>query len=290
MAVGKVFGKSVAVNSAMNQVLCSTGALIGRPNNRNYRLLETLAERLDCDGFEFMMYDSWYEEAEEIVDYLRRIGLNIPVVHCEKRIGESISIGGEENLESALRLFRINCQMTREIGASKLVVHLWDGITSDRNIENNISAYRELAQIAGQQGLELLVENVVCNHEDPMKHWSSLRKVYPDIHFVFDTKMAAFHQQLELLYDEEYAWLWQEKYIVHYHVNDYAGGYMDWKNLKTLPLGQGNIDFGRFFRFVKETGYQGTFTVEATAFDSAGEVDTGMLNVCFDSIRRYLGM
>ncbi len=26
----------------MNQVLCSTGALIGRPNKRNYRLLETL--------------------------------------------------------------------------------------------------------------------------------------------------------------------------------------------------------------------------------------------------------
>ena len=37
------------------QILCSTGAIIGRPNNRNYRLLETVAPQLDCDGFEFLL-------------------------------------------------------------------------------------------------------------------------------------------------------------------------------------------------------------------------------------------
>ena len=37
----------------MAQILCSTGALIGRPNNRDYRLLESFAKQLHCDGFEF---------------------------------------------------------------------------------------------------------------------------------------------------------------------------------------------------------------------------------------------
>lgn len=37
-------------------ILCSTGALIGKPNGRDYRLLESLSEKLNCDGFEFMMY------------------------------------------------------------------------------------------------------------------------------------------------------------------------------------------------------------------------------------------
>lgn len=63
---------------------------------------------------------------------------------------------------------------------------------------------------------------------------------------------------------------------------------MDWKRLMTLPLGHGSIDFDQFFRFVKTTGYQGAFTVEATAFDSQGKVDIGMLNGCFGAIRRYL--
>ena len=134
----------------------------------------------------------------------------------------------------------------------------------------------------------MLVENVVCNHENPMKHWSTLRERYPDIRFVFDTKMAAFHEQLEWLYEEEYQWLWQEGHIDHYHVNDYAGGYMDWANLKTLPIGKGKVDFDRFFSFVRKTGYQETYTVEATAFDSTGVVDTQMLNGCFAAIRKFL--
>ena len=32
---------------------------------------------------------------------------------------------------------------------------------------------------------------------------------------------------LEQLYDKEYEWIWKEGHIRHYHVNDYAGGYMD---------------------------------------------------------------
>lgn len=273
----------------MREILCSTGALIGRPNNRNYRLLEELAGQLDCDGFEFLMYDSWYDQTEQLTEYLCGRQLNIPVVHCEKCIGEDISRGGAENLANALRLFDINCRLAGKIGAKKLVVHLWDGITSDRNMKNNVSAYGELAGIAGGYGLEILVENVVCNQEDPMRHWRFLREAYQDIRFVFDTKMAAFHQQLGLLYEGEYAWLWREGHIAHYHVNDYAGGYKDWKNLRTLPPGRGHVDFGRFFDFVKKTGYQGALTVEATAFGADGKVDTQMLNGCFAKIRRHLG-
>ena len=106
---------------------------------------------------------------------------------------------------------------------------------------------RKLAEMAEAHGLDLLVENVVCNRENPMKHWCELKEKYPEIHFIFDTKMAAFHEQLDLLYEKEYEWLWKEGHIRHYHVNDYAGGYMDWKNLRTLPIGAGHVDFERFF-------------------------------------------
>ena len=38
----------------MKEILCSTGAIIGRSNDRNYRLLKPFSEKLHCDGFEFM--------------------------------------------------------------------------------------------------------------------------------------------------------------------------------------------------------------------------------------------
>lgn len=272
----------------MSEILCSTGALIGMPNDRNYRLLKNLSKQLSCDGFEFMMYGSWYEEVQELVETLRSMKLHIPVAHCEKHIGESISKGGEEELEKAYRLFEINCQIANSLQAKKLVVHLWDGRTSDKYFENNIKAYADLRETAKRYELDLLVENVVCNHEDPMRHWAELAKIYPDIHFVFDTKMAAFHEQIGLLYEKEYEYLWKDKHICHYHVNDYAGGYKDWANLGTLPVGKGYIDFERFFKHIQKTGYRDTFTVEATAFNEEGVIDVEMLNQQFEYIRRAL--
>lgn len=266
----------------MCKILCSTGALIGKPNNRDYRLLETLSKQLLCDGFEFMMYSSWYEEADEIIDLLKSIGLYIPVMHCEKHIGELVSKG---EFDEAFRRFEINCHIAKKIGAGRIVTHLWDGITSDAHFQNNIEAYSVLREIADKHNVKLLIENVVCNHEDPMKRWCELKEKYPDISFVFDTKMAAFHSQLELLYEEEYRWLWSDNHICHYHVNDYAGGHKEWGKLRTLPIGEGHVDFGRFFEFIHKIGYKDTFTVEATAFDGSGVVDVEMLNKQFAFIR-----
>lgn len=274
----------------MSQILCSTGALIGMPNGRNHKLLEAFAQQLACDGFEFMMYSTWYDRVEELVADLLALQLNIPVVHCDKRISEGITRGEAGDLEEAIRLFDINCNIAHRLGAKKMVFHLWNGFISDSNIQNNICAYKDLAQIARAHQVDLLVENVVCNHENPLKHWCSLAQVYPHIHFIFDTKMAAFHRQLEQLYSEEYAWLWREGRIAHYHVNDYAGGYLDWNNLRTLPIGRGHIDFDQFFEFIRRTGYDNAFTVEATAFNGEGIVDIQMLNECFEKIRQYLAM
>ena len=273
--------------SNKNKIFCSTGALIGRPNGRDYRLLKEFAPQLDCDGFELMIYPDWYEHPEELISFLKPLKISIPVLHCEKALAEHITKGGEEEVREAFRLLHINCRIAAELGADRMVLHLWNGIISDSRFENNLQAFGSLRKTAAEYGLDLLVENVVC-HKDPMTHWEELKKEYPDIHFVFDTKMADFHRQLDLLYDGDHAWLWQENHICHYHVNDYGGGYMDWSNLKVLPVGKGHIDFDRFFRFIKQTAYQGDFTLEATGFDKTGAVNFDMLNTQFARVRSYL--
>ena len=271
-----------------NTILVSTGALIGRPNGRDYRLLKELTKKIRSDGFEFMMYSTWYGQEDHIVDFLKSNSINTPTMHCQKSIGESISKGSALDTKDAFEKFEINAKMASEIGAKKMVMHLWDGITSDTYFDNNIKAYPRLKEIADGYGVDLLIENVVCNVKDPLSHWMELLEIYPDIGFIFDTKMARFHDQLDLLYDEKYEILWKEHHIRHYHINDYGGGYKDWENLRTLPVGRGHIDFDRFFAFVKSSGYKGTFTLESTAFNKEGFVDTDMLNLEIDTVKGYL--
>lgn len=69
----------------MCKILCSTGALLGKPNNRDYQLLEILSKQLTCDGFEFMMYSSWYDEVEILIDVLKSMKLYIPVMRGTER-------------------------------------------------------------------------------------------------------------------------------------------------------------------------------------------------------------
>lgn len=166
-------------------------------------------------------------------------------------------------------------------------MHLWSGIESDRDINNNIAAYPLLKTIADRYMLDLTVENVVCNNLDPMSHMKTLARAYPDIHFTFDTKMAAFHSQLYDICQPENLWLWRN--ITHLHINDYGGGHMDWANLRTLPMGRGNIDFSRFFETVRNVGYCGDFTVEASAVGEDGVVDFDILNQEFAMINELRG-
>lgn len=264
----------------MDRVLCSTGAIITRRNNRDYKLLHTIIPQMKCDGIEFMMYQSWYEGH---IEPLKKVlaDFSVPVFHMTKQIGQWVS---EDKLADAAALFRADCELAAAIGSKLLVLHLWSGQASDQHIERNIAAYPVLLAIAEEYGLRLTVENVLCNTRDPMTHMRALADKYPDIAFTFDTKMAAFHSQLEELYKPENAWLWPR--IAHFHVNDYAGGHMDWANMGVKQLGKGHIDFDKFFAFVRGMGYRGDFTCEATAVNEDGSIRYDEMNASLDRIRK----
>lgn len=267
----------------MSRVLCSTGCIIGRPVKRNFYLLKDFVPKINCDGFELMFYSDWYEKAYELAEFINSLDINVPTFHVEKRIGELIA---EEKLDEAARLFGLNCECAKKIGSKVLVMHLWSGIISDSNIEANYKAFGVLNDMANGCGLCLTVENVVCNRQDPQTHLLNLKERYPDIRFTFDTKMAAFHSQVEGVFAPENRHLWQN--ISHIHLNDYRGGHMDWANLKTLHVGLGDIDFDGFFKKLADMGYKGDFTVEATSFDQSGTVDFTLLNSSLDKVRKYI--
>lgn len=264
----------------MNRILCSTGALITRKNGRDHRLLEGFAEKLRCDGFELMLYDSWYDKMPSVTSDIRAMGLAVPVVHCEKSIGELIA--AVDSL--AYERFEINCRAAERVGAGMLVLHLWNGLVSDSNFGENLKAYSRLDHMAEEHGLTLTVENVVCNHSTPAEHLQELSEAYPHIAFTFDTKMAEFHGELDRVYDEK---LWTD-HIRHLHINDYGGKVMDWSDLRTLHIGEGHVDFDRFFAFAKKMGYSGDYTVEASSVRNDGSVDIDKLNRDFLNIKGHI--
>lgn len=268
----------------MNRILCSTGAVVGRPNGRDITLLRRCMDELSCDGYEFMMYETWYDKLGEVLGFMEHLGAAVPTLHVEKQVGELLGRGEEEQAEG-LRRFEINCAAAGALGAGLLVLHLWNGMDSDHNIARNMACYPALREIADRHGLTLTIENVVCAVADPMTHMRALADAYPDVCFTFDTKMAAFHGQLTRLYSDGSAWLHGR--IRHLHVNDYRGGYKDWANLRTLHIGQGHLDFGRLAEHLRRTGYAGDMTIEATSFDREGAIDFDALR---GSIARLRGL
>lgn len=264
----------------MHRILCSTGAVITRANGRDHRLLAGLAKELNCDGFEFMMYDSFYNNIDAIADELTSNALSFPAFHCEKSIGELIAA---ENTE-AFSVFELNCRAAKQLGSGQLVLHLWNGLISDSNFDANLKAFGRLREIAAKYELLLTVENVICNNSTPMTHLYELADAYPDIAFTFDTKMAEFHGELDRVYDKT---VWDNN-IRHLHINDYSGGVKDWSSLRTQHLNCGHVDLDGFFEFVRGVDYQGDFTVEATSVNPDGLVDIAKLNADFDKIRGYI--
>ena len=263
-------------------VLASSGAFIGRKNGRNHKVFLSIYDELSCDGVEFMVYNGWYDRIDEIIADFKEKGVKVKTLHADKMIGEEF---GQGNVNNALHLFEKNCKIANSLGAKTAVLHLWNGPSSDDNIEINLSAIPQLYDIADKYSVTLAIENVVCRNCDPYDHLAEIYKRYPYARFTFDVKMAQFHGTLGKIYTD-YKFLWDR--IVHLHINDYSGGVKDWERLKTLHIDEGDIDFKTFFNFVKNIGYKGTLTLECTSMGEEGEPYPEKMNESIEKVREYL--
>lgn len=278
------------MNRNENKILCSTGTIIGRLNDFDYTLIPEYAKKINCSGYEFMMEPFWNDEkkADEIVSYLLPFGINFETLHMDKYIGDMISGGKPGELTEAKRVFEHNCKAAKELGAGLLVLHLWGGPSSDQNIGENIKVYADLLECAGKYNLTLSVENVVCSTYNALTHMEELYRIYKSaMKFTIDIRHAEFHKMLRETCEARF--LWENGLVPHFHIADYKGACMDWSKLRpVLPPGEGDVDFGYFSKFLKKTGYRGSFTLEASGAMIESGMDFEKLNRCLDFIRALL--
>ena len=249
-------------------ILLSSGCIHNKKTGCNIQLLRECMMRLPISGIELMIMRRWYDDLSRINEELLKLDIPIPIVHIEKSVGEKLSRGDND---AAIQAFERNTTIARSVNAKKVVLHLWHGPGSDRNLQNNILQLSKLRTIAINAGVELLVENIPCENVDEIGLLIEISTQYPEQEFVFDTKNAAF---CDNIHENKLQYLFSETLISHIHLNDYCGEPRKWENVRNYKLpGDGDIDFNMIFRKLNSNSYQGQFTIEAPITNHEGEID-----------------
>lgn len=263
-------------------ILASTGTIVGRANNYGTHLVtEILPALIDeklIAGGELMMLNAYYERLTAVATEWTAAGIPFPVIHCEKDVGTLISDAGafyaagnvdeaETAHSRALELFRLNCEMGALVRSSRMVIHLWGGLNSDRYISSNIEILSELCNIIRPYGIRLLIENVPSALTDPLINWKKLLPYCPEIGFVFDTRFGNLHRQIDATLSDGAI----VPYIEHIHISDHRGAERDFSSLRPiLHPGEGMIDFDSIAQKLNEIGYESTVTLESPVIKEGG--------------------
>ena len=273
---------------------CSTGAIIGRVNGYNFRhilrVMPPFCAGVPLEGLELMMLPAYLEHLDEMAAEFSAAGLHFPVIHADKEVGTKLSTAAAQK-DSALAaeahaLWTKNCTMGQMVGAGQIVLHLWGGLDSDAHLDGNLGHLETLRRTAAEYGLEVLIENVPCTTADPITNLHAIHAAFPDQRYVFDTRFAAFHCQLNSLTDTP--WLIGDR-LAHIHISDLRdGAERDFSRLRPiLHPGEGRIDFPALLADLLNRGFAGTVTLESPVMSEAG-IDDAKLGTSLRLLRELL--
>ena len=258
-----------------NKIYCSTGTIIGHENNFDWNLIIENKNNIAANGFELMMLKVYYTQFREMEKVFAANDMTFPVLHSDKDIGTLLSHADKESTTEAFRMYDLNCEFGANIGAEKVVVHLWGGGDSDKNIEHNINMCEKILEISQKYKITLLIENIPCWLKDPLTYWDILEQRYPELRFIVDTRFLGFHSQTEEIFTSN--WFDKGK-IIHTHVSDFNGPPRDFSSLRPiLHPHEGIIDMDTLLAGITDI-YDGSITLESPVIHADGSLDINKLN------------
>lgn len=213
---------------------------------------------------EFKIFDqNEFEVFAQNILKAKEKGAFFPVMHMTQTIGNLISRNEDGDIEKAVKLFEFNCEYAVKFGSKLLVLHLWGSHHSDKNIDVNIKTFSKLKEIADRYNLILTIENVICNFYKPLDNMEKLWDLYGNaVKFTIDVRHAEFHKSLVETCESEF--LWSNNLVLHLHISDYSGEYMEYSKFfsNNTPITFGDVDFNYFFSFLRSINYSGSITIE----------------------------
>ncbi|MBE6654047.1 MAG: sugar phosphate isomerase/epimerase [Ruminococcaceae bacterium] len=255
-----------------NQIYASTGTFIGRANAYDHRIIKANAEKINCDGFELMIYSAWYEDLDRIIGEIVDFGLSFPVVHFDKGIGMLLAENTEDAVAEALRKFSLNVAAAKRVGAKKAVFHLWGGKNSDIFMKYSVKHIPRFYRECEEAGIELLIENIPALYNGPVCDWLAVREEYHDAKFIYDTRFGEYHAEHRRIFSPAF---WRD--VHHIHISSYISCAEHWGMLRPiLHPGEGRVDFDALIAAMPRYDY--SVTLESPVLSPDGAINTEKLN------------
>jgi sugar phosphate isomerase/epimerase len=240
--------------------------LIGAMNHPRHDVLEEIQWIAEA-GMQFIDLTleppaaaSWRVNGKEIRQALERLNI-FAIGHTAYYL--PLASPFDEVRQAAVDELRRCLRVFAEIGAKWMNVHPdRPAPMHDRAccIEKNLQTLRELAPLAEQLGVGVMIENLPDGFNtvqqlgellDPMPHVG----LHLDIGHCNLRVAANSSEELIRTYGHR---------LKHVHLHDNNGGYADLH----LPLGAGTMDVQRYVKGLKRNGYDGTITLEVFSEDT----------------------
>jgi sugar phosphate isomerase/epimerase len=257
-------------------ILCSTGIITRSPDQTDHKPILEHSPALGASALELAVYEQWYGHLDEVVQDLGASGLSFPVVHADKAIGAGLGSEDGDEAEEALALLETNCRLAAALKANTIVLHLWELPTADRAIHLNIDRLSTCLDTAEAYRLALAVETIPGFHATPLTNLRLALERDPRCLVTLDTEFLGFHGEVEESIRAD--WLWSDSRVRHVHLKDFDGRMREGDVRRYLLPGEGKLDLQGFLSGLRERGYDGTITLEATARTPSGELDQARLD------------
>jgi sugar phosphate isomerase/epimerase len=244
--------------------LASTGLVNRFPDAAPHEAIAQWFPRLDVGGFELGIGRVWV--AARVEHDLRAAGLRFATAHVDKRIGAELL----DDASSALAELERNCRLAAALGATIVVLHLWELPVGDRRLDENLALLPACLDVAEAAGVTLAVETIPCSVGSPLENVRRAVDRDDRCRVTLDTEFLARHGEVQAALSDDALW----ERVAHIHVKDYAGSLRDRNGARRYLLpGEGTIDFPAVFSTLRRRGYEGALTLEVSAVTAAGNVD-----------------
>jgi sugar phosphate isomerase/epimerase len=252
-------------------ILAGTGMVTRNPDFPEHERILRHGGSIPAEALELGLCTPWFEDgaAERIGAELAASGLSFPVVHAEKAIGARLS---DDDPSTAVARFAANVELARAVGATTVVLHLWELPAGDTLLERNLAALPALLDVAAAAGIVLTVETIPCSVGTPLTNVRRTLEADERVRVTLDTEFLAFHGELEAAFDAD--WLWRDGRVAHVHVKDFGGSLRrpDGSRRYLIP-GEGSLDLPAFLGALRDRSYDATITLEAPGVQDDGEPD-----------------
>jgi sugar phosphate isomerase/epimerase len=245
--------------------LLPTGSVTRHPDFTDHR---RILDHVPPADLELSIYQGW---DERVIEDLH--GLPIVTAHADKSIGATLS--GDE---PAFDRFALNCRIGAALGATLVVLHLWELPDGDRYLERNLDRLPALLDLAEEHGLTLAVETIPCTVGTPVENVVRACERDERCRVTLDTEFLGVHGQLD-------AALELAELVAHVHVKDYDPEVWGTKPRRYLLPGEGVLDIDGF---LERLPYDGTVTLELSAVQDDGGIDAQRLEEASAWLRKLV--